>query len=606
MEIGGLMLKANQLKFDDLIHLNTDFGEITFNDKRMSLVPVEALGLLRRDLIHTLGMERAKGFLMRYGWACGMRDGETIASMYEWDNLKELMLAGPVLHTLRGVVTAVPDHIEIDDDYIYLSGVWENSFEAIEHLNHHDYSENNGCWTLLGYASGYLTKTFGKDVLAYETQCVGRGDDTCRFVAKSLDVYSRKDNEIMKYYKAASIVEELDQMQQELHHMNQNIIDSDQFHQELTNMLVEDKELQETIRFVAETLNKSIVIDYYNKGIESAFISGQEEVNYCNWTDNFIYQEEKQNDIRTYPIRANNINLGRLVVISKEKIPKRDELVINRALSIFTVQMYHEWKITQSLWKKKENFFEEMLNSTSKEFGKFTHLFNFHPTHLNCILCIKVVPETREKEVIQFLKNSNLLEKLDFFLNNNNIIIILTEEAAVNSNTFANKLLAELRKEFTHVHFYLGIGGNAQNLTSLRESYHDAKSICEFSLLTNPSSHHINSYEDMEHVMMYLKGTNQEELIDFYKKTLGGIIEYDQLNQTSYLMTLKSYLDNNGNLQQTADTLHLSIAGLRYRMERIEGFCQIDLKTGDGRFKCQLAIQVYWAVKVSRSKKVIV
>src|SRR5690625_964052 len=606
MEIGGLMLKANQLKFDDLIHLNTDFGEITFNDKRMSLVSTEALGLFRRDLINTLGMERAKGFLMRYGWACGMKDGETIAAQYDWDNKKELMLAGPVLHSLLGVVNAQAEHIKIEEDYLYFSGTWKDSYEAMEHVGHYGHSDDNGCWTLVGYASGYLTKTFGKDVLAYETQCIGRGDQICRFVATTLDSHDKKAIKMMSYYKAESIATELDLAQRELYEINKNIITSDKIHQQLTNLLVEDKELQETIRFVAETLNKSIVIDYYNKVIESAFISGQDEVYYCNWTDNFIYQEEKQNDIRTYPIRANNINLGRLVVISKEKIPKRDELVINRALSIFTVQMYHEWKITQSLWKKKENFFEEMLNSTSKEFGKFTHLFNFHPTHLNCILCIKVVPETREKEVIQFLKNSNLLEKLDFFLNNNNIIIILTEEAAVNSNTFANKLLAELRKEFTHVHFYLGIGGNAQNLTSLRESYHDAKSICEFSLLTNPSSHHINSYEDMEHVMMFLKGTKQEELIDFYKKTLGGIIEYDQLNQTSYLMTLKSYLDNNGNLQQTADILHLSIAGLRYRMERIEGFCQIDLKTGDGRFKCQLAIQVYWAVKVSRSKKVIV
>src|SRR5690625_5254148 len=118
MEIGGLMLKANQLKFDDLIHLNTDFGEITFNDKRMSLVSTEALGLFRRDLINTLGMERAKGFLMRYGWACGMKEGETIAAQYDWDNKNEVMLAGRVLHALLGVVNAQAEHIKIEDDYL--------------------------------------------------------------------------------------------------------------------------------------------------------------------------------------------------------------------------------------------------------------------------------------------------------------------------------------------------------------------------------------------------------------------------------------------------------------------------------------------------------
>lgn len=592
-------MKASKLAFDDLIRINPN-NEIMFHTKRMSLVPVEALGLLRRDLIHTLGMERAKGFLMRYGWACGMRDGETIASMYEWDNLKELMLAGPVLHTLRGVVTAVPDHIEIDDDYIYLSGVWENSFEAIEHLNHHDYSENNGCWTLLGYASGYLTKTFGKDVLAYETQCVGRGDDTCRFVAKSLDVYSRKDNEIMKYYKAASIVEELDQMQQELHHMNQNIIDSDQFHQELTNMLVEDKELIDTIRFVANRLNKSIVIDYYNKIIECAFMKDSDEASYRNWSDKFIYKEEQQNDIRTFPIRASNVNLGRLVVISQEKMTQRDELMIKRALAIFTVQMHHQYKITQSLWKKKENFFEEMLLHHDKEhFEKFAYFFNFHPNGKNRIASIKVLPEASCKDVMKFFKHHPMLKQVDYFYNKNNVILILPEENVEKTRTFMQEVLSELKKEFQAVKFFIGVGRVSEDLHVLSKSYEDASSISDFVLLSQPLGNCIAYYEEMGPAMMLLKGAAQHELIDFYKTTLGEIIKHDQTNGTDYLMTLKTYLDYNGNLQQTANELHLSIAGLRYRMERIEQFCQIDLKTGEGRFKSQLAIQIYLATKIN-------
>lgn len=593
-------MKADQLVLDDLIEFDKN-NEITFNNKRMSLVPVEALGLMRRDLINTLGMERAKGFLMRYGWACGMRDGETIASMYQWDNLKELMLAGPVLHTLLGVVTAVPDHIEMNEDYLYFSGTWENSYEAVEHIEHYGFSKDNGCWTLIGYASGYLTKTFGKDVLAYETQCVGRGDETCRFVAKSLDVYDRQASKMMKYYKAESIATELDRAQKELHMINQNIIESDKVHQQLTNLLVEDKELLETIQFVAGLINKSIVIDYYNKVIESAFITKEDRVSYQNWADKFIYTEEQQKDIRVFPIRANNVNLGRLVVISEKKITNRDELIINRALGIFTVQMYHQWKITQSLWKKKENFFEEMLHNHDKElFEKFSHLFNFHPNGINRILAIKVMPEAKRKEVMHFFKHHPLLENIDYFYNKNNVMMILTESIAKSPHPFVQQILAELKKEFHSAKFYLGIGRSADDLRSLRESYQDAGSISEFVLLTNPTGNHISFYEEMEPIMMLLKGTDQYELIEFYKKTIGAIIKYDLTNDTDYLITLKTYLDFNGNLQQTADELHLSIAGLRYRMERIEGFCEIDLKTGGGRFKCQLAIQIYFASQIKK------
>lgn len=600
-------MKANQLSFDELIEFGAEAGEITFNDKRMSLVSAEAEGLLRRDLINTLGMERAKGFLMRYGWACGMRDGETIAKMYEWDNMTELMLAGPVLHTLLGVVIAEPNQIEVGDDSLYFSGTWKNSYEALGHIEHYGHSESTGCWTLVGYASGYLTKTLGKDVLAYETECVGRGDATCRFVAQTLDSIDRQDQakSMMRYYKAESIATELDRAQKEIQEINQNIIESDKVHQKLTNLLVEDKELHETIEFVANTLNKSIVIDYYNKIIESAFINEYDQKSYRNWTDRFIYNEEKQNNIRTFPIRANNINLGRLVVISREKPTKRDELIINRALGTFTVQMHHQWKITQSLWQKKEDFFEEMLNNHDIEFfEKFSHVFNFHPNDLNRILSIKVEPQATYKNIMLYLQLNELMKHRDYFYNKNHVIIILSGDDAKEPNSFADKLLQELKREFPIAKLYLGIGRNAVDLHSLQESYQDANSISQFIILTKPAGNLTVTYEDMGPVMMLLKGTNQNELVDFYKKTIGGLIQYDKLNDTDYVMTLKSYLNFNGNLQQTADELHLSIAGLRYRMERIEDLCDIDLKTGDGRFKCQLAIQIYFAVFVCKNKEV--
>lgn len=81
-------MKAYQLLFDKLIDINPRTGMIKFNGKRMTLVSVEALGILRRDLVNTLGSARAKGFLMRYGWACGFKDGETIEKMYQWDSKK--------------------------------------------------------------------------------------------------------------------------------------------------------------------------------------------------------------------------------------------------------------------------------------------------------------------------------------------------------------------------------------------------------------------------------------------------------------------------------------------------------------------------------------
>ncbi|MGY4689461.1 XylR N-terminal domain-containing protein [Salibacterium sp. K-3] len=592
-------MKAHHMLFDTLIDINPRTGMIMFNNKRMALVSVEALGLLRRDLINTLGAERAKGFLMRYGWAWGKRDGETIASMEEWDTLEELMLAGPALHTLEGVVTVEPDTIEIKESSLYFTGYWRHSFEAGEHLNHYGISEDEVCWMLVGYASGYLTSTFGEDVIVYEDHCVGKGDDYCYFVGRTMADVEEKYKKDMRFYRTESLATELDRAYQDLHEINQNIMESDKIQDQLTNMFLEDKEFAETIDFVTRTLKKSIVVDYYNQVIESAFLNKDDKSVYENWSGNYMYSEEQNNEITTFPIQANNVNLARMVIIGHEKLTHKDQLIIKRALSVFTMQLFHQWKITKSLWKKKEQFFEEMLNNVDREaFEKRSHLFNFQPDTLNRMLALKVIPEDETKHVLRFLHT--LYPSKDIFSKGVYIMVILSEDDARNGREAASDIISSVQSHFGAVNVYIGVGRKAESLYELTKSYRDACSISEFTELTNTGESRTSLFEDIEPVMMLLKGTDQQELIDFYRKTIGGLVEYDQNSQGSLLLTLKSYLDYNGNLQQTADTLHLSIAGLRYRLERIETLCDLDLKSGTGRFQCQLAIQIHFAMKINQ------
>ncbi|MDQ7861067.1 XylR N-terminal domain-containing protein [Peribacillus frigoritolerans] len=120
-----MLMKANQLLLQNLIDINPRTGVIKLHDKRMALISVEALGILRNDLINTLGKERAKGFLMRYGWACGKRAAESLKENYEWGSTKELMLSGTAMHTFEGIVTVEPDILEINGDHLYFTGYWK-------------------------------------------------------------------------------------------------------------------------------------------------------------------------------------------------------------------------------------------------------------------------------------------------------------------------------------------------------------------------------------------------------------------------------------------------------------------------------------------------
>ena len=66
------------------------------------------MGLLRRELIDTLGVTAARAVLTRFGYAHGWRTAETLEHGLPWDSDEEWKQAGGWLHTLQGLVRVEP------------------------------------------------------------------------------------------------------------------------------------------------------------------------------------------------------------------------------------------------------------------------------------------------------------------------------------------------------------------------------------------------------------------------------------------------------------------------------------------------------------------
>jgi len=64
-------------------------------------------------------------------------------------------------------------------------GIWHDSYEAEQHLLHLGQAEEPVCWTLTGFASGYMSCVYGKEIIAIEDRCRGKGDAICRAVVRS-------------------------------------------------------------------------------------------------------------------------------------------------------------------------------------------------------------------------------------------------------------------------------------------------------------------------------------------------------------------------------------------------------------------------------------
>ena len=203
--IGGEM-RATDLDLKELLQVDPNGGILRFGDERVLLLDAVALGLLRRELIDTLGAAAARAMLTRFGYAHGWRTADNLRNAFPWQSEHEWRIAGGRLHTLQGLVRPVPwtGPAELTPSTV-AHWVWEDSYEAEQHLLHLGRSDEPVCWTLTGFTSGYTSRAYGRDVYIVEHQCRGKGDAVCRLEARPVEAWGTAIEAHLPYYRGASL-----------------------------------------------------------------------------------------------------------------------------------------------------------------------------------------------------------------------------------------------------------------------------------------------------------------------------------------------------------------------------------------------------------------
>jgi transcriptional regulator with GAF, ATPase, and Fis domain len=161
-------------------------GRIWLNDQRMLLVHSSAMGHLRRELIDTLGLARARGLLTRAGYVSGARDAQLVRERWPDGDAASVFMAGARLHALEGVVKVTPRSFAFDIDRGTYEGefLWEHGSEDDEHVAAYGIGTEPACWSQVGYATGYVTSLFGQLVVFREVECRSMGASVCRVIGR--------------------------------------------------------------------------------------------------------------------------------------------------------------------------------------------------------------------------------------------------------------------------------------------------------------------------------------------------------------------------------------------------------------------------------------
>jgi two-component system, NtrC family, response regulator HydG len=191
-----------ELDLRELLSFEPNGGLIHFAGQRVLLLDPVVLGLLRKELISTVGLMATRGIFTRLGFAHGWRTAETMKNAFPWEDEAQWRRAGGRLHTLQGQV--VMERVERgaeEGPEPFAEALWHDSYEAEQHLLHLGKAEEPVCWSLTGFASGYMSYCNGKPVYCIETRCVGKGDPVCQILGKPEEEWTTECREALRFYE---------------------------------------------------------------------------------------------------------------------------------------------------------------------------------------------------------------------------------------------------------------------------------------------------------------------------------------------------------------------------------------------------------------------
>jgi DNA-binding NtrC family response regulator len=202
------------LHLAELLDFRPDQGIIRLNDQRVVILSAAAMGLLRKELIDTLGLETARRVAIRFGFADGYHDAVNLRERSKWTDPVDGLRAGAVLQTLEGIVRVEVRGVDHDastgrfEEEVF----WHDSYVAEQHVHHYGKASSPVCWSLVGYASGFASACMGKEIYYRETSCVGQGAKHCVAMGRDAESWGVDLDIIRADFQAASVGHEVERL----------------------------------------------------------------------------------------------------------------------------------------------------------------------------------------------------------------------------------------------------------------------------------------------------------------------------------------------------------------------------------------------------------
>jgi DNA-binding NtrC family response regulator len=221
----GEPMDLEHLSVAELLDFRPDQGIIRLHEQRVVILSAAAMGLLRKELIDTLGLETARRLFLRFGYADGYHDAVSLRDRSKWAEPLDGLRAGVVLHRLEGIVRAEIVKIEHDaaSGRFEEEVVWHDSYVAEQHVHHYGHGAGPVCWSLTGYTSGYVSACLGQEIYFRESQCIAQGAARCSGVGRDAKSWGDELESLRFDFHGSDLSHEVERLQHAVHAQLRNL-----------------------------------------------------------------------------------------------------------------------------------------------------------------------------------------------------------------------------------------------------------------------------------------------------------------------------------------------------------------------------------------------
>jgi sugar diacid utilization regulator len=630
-----MVIKANTITLKNLLEASTKEGDF-LQTQRMLISSADAWGSLSRDLIMALGIERAKRFLIRYGYQCGMHEAKMLKELFEWENEKEWVLGGVTMHNISGRASSVPTKVNIDTDngVLDVEGYWNNSYEAKQYLQYFPPHYESVCYFLIGYAGGYCSTSLGKKVVFKEVECIGKGDKHCRFIGKTLEAWGDEITSDLIDYEQADISNELDRAYKRIERQGEILHRGTAISNQLTQIVLQGKGLDAIAKTLGENLQCDIFI--YNQHFETIVEHGkmstyslkniienmkelQPSISKNNeqvtiQLNNPDEQEIVHHQLITPIIVRNQISGYVSLVKTSGEFEELDPSFIERAANICAIHILNEQKAIETEYRMKSELLEEILRQPNQDFhvakrlsylgynlNKPHYVFVFQLQNQNIHIEDDDSLTTARNLIVDILAKQASQVRENILVSNRLVQVhaLIPEELLVKRKLkiaqYGEQLLGEIIRNIPSLQILVGISNRCLDINGFHQGFKQASKAIEIAKIRGRQQR-VLQFSELGHMSILLDARKPEELESYANETLGPISDYDAQYSTELLKTLYFYLNNECNLHKTARIMNISIGGMRYRLTRINELFDIDLTNSSTRLEVQLSLDIYLAL----------